>query len=84
MIKDRDMKKDKNTGEMVIKNAFQGVLREIQIMSLIGDGHGSVIKLHEVIDCDAEDKLILVIDFALHGEIMGWDEDELAFETCLE
>lgn len=75
MIKDRDMKKDKKTGEMIIKNAFQGVLREIQIMSLIGDGHGSVIKLHEVIDCDAEDKLILVIDYAQFGEIMSWDED---------
>ena len=64
MIKDRDMKKDKVTGEMIIKNAFQGVLREIQIMSYIGDGHGSVVKLHEVIDCDAEDKLILVLDYA--------------------
>jgi len=53
-------------------------------MSLIGDGHGSVIKLHEVIDCDAEDKLILVIDYAQFGEIMSWDEDEFVFETCLE
>jgi SNF1-activating kinase 1 len=53
-------------------------------MSLIGDGHGSVIKLHEVIDCDAEDKLILVIDYAQFGEIMSWDEDSYIFETCLE
>lgn len=53
-------------------------------MSLIGDGHGSVIKLHEVIDCDEEDKLILVIDYAQYGEIMGWDETDLVFETCLE
>ena len=69
------MKKDAVTGQMVVKNAFQDTLKEIQIMSQLGDGNGSVIKLHEVIDSDKKDKLILVLDYASFGEIMSWDEN---------
>lgn len=53
-------------------------------MSKLGDGNGSVIRLHEVIDSDAKDKLILVIDYAQYGEIMSWEEDLMVFETCLD
>ena len=53
-------------------------------MAKLGDGNGSVIRLHEVIDSDSKDKLILVIDYAKFGEIMSWDEDNLKFETCLD
>ena len=57
---------------MVVKNAYLDTLREIRIMAKLGTNSGSVIKLHEVIDSDADDKLILIIDFAEHGEIMTW------------
>ena len=53
-------------------------------MAKLGDGHGSIVRLHEIIDSDEKDKLILIIDFAEFGEIMSWDEDNLTFETCLE
>lgn len=42
----------------------------------MGDGDGCVIRLHEVIDCEDEDKLILVLDFAQFGEIMTWIGDD--------
>jgi hypothetical protein len=45
-------------------------------MSKIGNS-GSVIKLHEVIDSEKEDKLILIIDYAQFGEIMSWNFDQL-------
>lgn len=53
-------------------------------MAKIGDGNGSVVKLHEVIDSEKDDKLILIIDYAQFGEIMSWNFDQLKFETCLE
>ena len=47
-------------------------------------GSGSIIKLHEVIDSEKDDKLILIIDYAHFGEIMSWNDEEMKFETCLE
>jgi hypothetical protein len=59
------MSKNKDTGEIEVTNSLTDVLREIEIMSKIGDANGSsVIKLHEVIDSEKEDKLILIIDYA--------------------
>ena len=45
-------------------------------MAQMGDGNGSVLRLHEVIDNQKDDKLILVLDFAAFGEIMSWNEDK--------
>lgn len=78
------MKKDAETGEMMIKNAYIDTIKEIEIMAKLNEGCGSVIQLHEVIDSDKDDKLILIIDYARYGEIMGWDDENLVFETCLE
>jgi len=43
--------------------------------------------LHEVIDSDEDDKLLLIIDYAQFGEIQSCfeiDNGQLKFETCLE
>ena len=66
------------------KDFILDTFKEIEIMSMMGDGDGCVIRLHEVIDCEKDDKLILVLDFAQFGEIMSWNEDTETFETCLE
>ena len=78
------MSKNKETGEIEVTNSLTDTLREIEIMSKIGDANGSVVKLHEVIDSEKEDKLFLIIDYAQFGEIMSWDFEKLEFETCLE
>ena len=53
-------------------------------MAKLGDGSGSIIQLHEVIDSEKDDKLVLIIDYARFGEIQSCDEDTMKFETCLE
>lgn len=55
-------------------------------MSELGHKSGSVIKLHEIINCENmdDDKLILIIDFAEFGEIMRWNEETLKWTSCLE
>lgn len=69
---------------MIVKNAYLDTLREIEIMARLGDKSGSVIKLHEIIDSEEDDKLILIIDYAQFGEIMSWDDSTQSFETCLD
>ena len=49
---------------MVIKNAYIDTVREIRIMAKLGNLSRSIIKLHEIIDSEADDKLMLIIDFA--------------------
>ena len=82
--RERDMKKNAITGEMVVKNAYLDTIREVEIMAKLGEGSGSIIQLHEVIDSEKDDKLILILDYAHYGEIMSWDDCDLVFETCLE
>jgi [calcium/calmodulin-dependent protein kinase] kinase len=82
--KQKDYQKNALTQEMVIKNAYIDTVREIKIMAKLGNHSGSIIKLHEIIDSEADDKLILIIDYAQNGEIMEWDQDEQKFKTCLE
>ena len=43
-------------------------------MAMLGHRSGSVIKMHEVIESEEFDKLILIIDYAEYGEIMGWND----------
>eukprot|EP00356_Strombidium_inclinatum_P012643 CAMPEP_0170489120 /NCGR_PEP_ID=MMETSP0208-20121228/7516_1 /TAXON_ID=197538 /ORGANISM="Strombidium inclinatum, Strain S3" /LENGTH=283 /DNA_ID=CAMNT_0010763901 /DNA_START=146 /DNA_END=997 /DNA_ORIENTATION=- len=85
--KQKEYMKDPATGEMIIKNAYLDVMKEIEIMSRLGSepkDNGSIVKLHEVIDSEKDDKLLLIIDYAHFGEIMSWNEGEEKFETCLE
>lgn len=82
--KQKDYQKNVLTGEMLVKNAFNDTVREIKIMAKLGNQSGSIIKLHEIIESEQDDKLYLVIDFAEHGEIMRWDLETQKFKTCLE
>jgi hypothetical protein len=54
----------KNQEAIDSKDFILDTFKEIQIMAQMGDGNGSVLRLHEVIDCEKDDKLILVLDFA--------------------
>jgi hypothetical protein len=53
-------------------------------MANLGDGSNSIIKLHEVIDSEKDDKLIMILDYAKFGDIMTWSEESQQFETCLD
>eukprot|EP01016_Furgasonia_blochmanni_P014461 TRINITY_DN1757_c0_g1_i2.p2 TRINITY_DN1757_c0_g1~~TRINITY_DN1757_c0_g1_i2.p2 ORF type:complete len:376 (+),score=57.94 TRINITY_DN1757_c0_g1_i2:140-1267(+) len=71
--KKREMIKDPETGKMFFKDAFQDVLKEIAIMKKLD--HPNVIRLHEVIHDEEEDKLHMILDYAEGGQIIDWDED---------
>lgn len=49
--------------------------------------HHNIIKLHEVINDNDEDLLVLVLDYAKYGELMVWDEslplDDENAKTCI-
>lgn len=62
---------------MVQKNALEDVMREIAIMKKIQ--HKNIIRLHEVINDDQEDKLYLVLDLAEQGQLIEWDPETNRF-----
>ena len=41
--------------------------------------HPNILRLHEVINEEWGDNLILIIDYAKHGEIMTWDDTTQKF-----
>lgn len=55
--KQKEYMRNEEDGNMVIKDAYQDVVREIQIMKELD--HVSLIRLHEVIDEVEGDKLYL-------------------------
>ena len=81
--KQKEYQKNAET-RATVTNAYLDTLREIRIMANLGDGSNSIIKLHEVIDSEKDDKLILIIDYAKFGDIMTWSTEHQQFETCLD
>lgn len=55
--KQKEYIRNESDGTMVVKDAYQDVLREIQIMKELD--HICLIRLHEVIDEDDGDKLYM-------------------------
>ena len=43
-----------------------------------------LVRLHEVIDTEGHDKLIMALDYCQKGEIMNFDEDTRQFSPCFE
>jgi [calcium/calmodulin-dependent protein kinase] kinase len=78
LLKKRDFITDEE-GNMVMHNALQDVQKEVAVMKKLT--HCNVVKLHEVIDDDRNDRMYLVIDYCAKGPILDWDEDEEAFVT---
>ena len=67
------MIKDEHTGKMVKKNWLDEVYKEIQIMEKLENE--CLVRLHEVIDEEGNDKLIMALDYCQKGEIMSWNEE---------
>mmetsp|Transcript_1750 Transcript_1750/g.1195 ORF Transcript_1750/g.1195 Transcript_1750/m.1195 type:complete len:87 (+) Transcript_1750:285-545(+) len=74
------MIKDEQTGHLKAKSAFEDVIREIEIMKQLD--HPCIVRLHEVITNDNEDKLFLVIDYCSFGQVLDWDPETLKFKSC--
>ena len=72
--KGRETFKDEATGAVINRNAYNDVLREIDIMKRLENE--CLVRLHEVIDAGEDsDKLVMVMDYCEGGEIMSWDPE---------
>jgi serine/threonine protein kinase len=63
---------------MTFTTALDEIYSEIEIMKLLD--HDNIVKLHEVIDDPASDKLYLIIPLAEYGEIISWNSKEDRFQ----
>lgn len=63
----------KGKGKMGIKTAFDAVEKEISIIKILD--HPNIVKLHEILVGEDEEKLYLILDNCDNGEIMKWDAD---------
>ena len=63
--------------QKVDRAAFINSMREIEIHKLLL--HRNIIRLHEIIDDELEDKVYLVMEYADQGPIMQFDADSNEF-----
>ena len=64
-------------GKLCFRNGIEDVLREIAVMKKLD--HQNVIRLHEVINDAADDKIYLILDYAEKGQFIEWDEEKEKF-----
>lgn len=67
-------------GKMGIKTAFDAVEKEIEILK--GLDHENIVKLHEILTDEDNEKLYLILDNCEKGEIMKWDADTQLYTPC--
>ncbi|CAI2374789.1 unnamed protein product [Moneuplotes crassus] len=70
----------KGKGKMGIKTAFDAVEKEIEIIKILD--HPNIVKLHEILIGEDEEKLYLILDNCEKGEIMKWDADTRLYTPC--
>lgn len=59
-------------GKIILSNALQKVQREVAIMKKLS--HPSLVKLQEIIDSPADDKMFLILELIHGGQVMKWDD----------
>eukprot|EP00343_Euplotes_focardii_P004831 CAMPEP_0205807418 /NCGR_PEP_ID=MMETSP0205-20121125/11148_1 /ASSEMBLY_ACC=CAM_ASM_000278 /TAXON_ID=36767 /ORGANISM="Euplotes focardii, Strain TN1" /LENGTH=251 /DNA_ID=CAMNT_0053081629 /DNA_START=216 /DNA_END=969 /DNA_ORIENTATION=- len=67
-------------GKMGIKTAFDAVEKEIEIIKLLDSKH--IVKLHEILVDEDDEKVYLVLDNCEKGEILKWDADTKLYTPC--
>lgn len=67
-------------GKMGIKTAFDAVEKEIEIIKLLA--HENIVKLHEILTDEDNEKLYLILDNCEKGEIMKWDAESKTYTPC--
>ena len=59
------------------RTAYIDAMREIDIHKMLN--HPNIVRLYEVIDDNAEDKVYLIMDYAEQGQIMQHNKDTNLF-----
>lgn len=67
-------------GKMGIKTAFDAVEKEIDIIKDLE--HENVVRLHEILTDEDNEKLYMILDNCEKGEIMHWDADTRTYTPC--
>ncbi|TYZ58305.1 hypothetical protein PybrP1_009338, partial [[Pythium] brassicae (nom. inval.)] len=69
----------KVAGKMVFCNALDKVQREVAIMKKLS--HANLVKLCEIIDSTADDKMFLVLELVQGGQVMNWDDKAFRYRA---
>lgn len=67
-------------GKMGIKTAFDAVEKEINLFN--GLDHENIVKLHEILTDEDNEKLYLILDNWDQGETMTWNAETMSFVPC--
>ncbi|KDO35778.1 CAMKK protein kinase [Saprolegnia parasitica CBS 223.65] len=78
----KKMKEFKREGRrMIVSTAFDKVQIEIAIMKKLS--HANLVSLEAVLD-DGDEQLVLVLEYAPHGQIMVWDAAQLSYVPSID
>lgn len=65
-------------GKMGVKTMFDAVEKEISLLA--GLNHENIVKLHEILTDEENEKLYLILDNCEAGETMTWDPEVMLFK----
>lgn len=66
--------------KMGVKTAFDAVEKEINLVA--GLDHKNIVKLHEILTDEDNEKLYLILDNCGKGETMTWNLETMQFKPC--
>lgn len=65
-------------GKMGVKTAFDAVKKEISMVN--GLDHPNIVKMHEILTDEDEEKLYIILDICGDGETMTWNLESMTFK----
>ena len=65
-------------GKMGVKTAFDAVEKEISLVH--GLDHHNIVKMHEILTDEDEEKLYIILDNCSEGETMTWSLESMSFK----
>lgn len=65
-------------GKMGVKTAFDAVKKEISMVN--GLDHPNIVKMHEILIDEDEEKLYIILDICGDGETMTWNLESMTFK----
>ena len=72
----KNMEFDEN-GNLVINSSFENALKEIAILKKTN--HPNIIRLYEIMYCNKNKKIYLILEHCEHGDLLLYDEDNNKF-----
>ena len=65
-------------GNVVVNTSLENAIKEISILKKTN--HPNIIKLHEILYCEKNKNIYLVLEYCEHGDLVDYDEETGKFE----